>query len=105
MGSKKSVETVRINYGLITSGLTDYSSHTIITHIQRAYFDLYWISCYQLEDSELPLGQVSCFSGYPHHGLDSFAHIVTLPSLRLDFGSLAQCFAVDFSICFHQFLD
>ena len=52
----------------------------------------------------LPLAQVSCFSGFPHHGLDPFAHITVLPSLPLDFGSSAQCLTVDLCICFHQLL-
>ena len=38
---------------------------------------------YQSRVSELSLTQVSYFCGYPHHGLDPFAHIISPPSLRL----------------------
>lgn len=55
--------------------------------------------------SGLPLAWVSCFGGLPHHGLDSFAHIIATPSLQLDSTSSVQCLAVDFCICFCQFLD
>ena len=54
---------------------------------------------------ELPLAQVSCFCGYPHYGVDVFAHIITPSSLQLDSGNSAQCLAVDVCICFHQLLD
>ena len=54
---------------------------------------------------ELPLAQVDCFSGCPHHGLDLLAHILTLPTLQLDFGSSAQCSDAGLCLCFHQLLD
>ncbi|CAO2599648.1 hypothetical protein LEMLEM_LOCUS9952, partial [Lemmus lemmus] len=63
------------------------------THIQSLV--LCWIPHCQSGVSDLPLAQVNCFSGYPHHGLDPFAHIIAFPPLQLDFGSSAQCFAVD----------
>ena len=56
--------------------------------------DLCWFLPCQAEVGELPLAQVECFSWCPHHGLDLFAHILTPPTLRLDFGSSAQCSAV-----------
>ena len=53
---------------------------------------------------ELPLAQVNCFSGCPHHGLELFAHILTPPTLQLDFGSSASA-SLCISDCFHQFLN
>lgn len=55
--------------------------------------------------SDLQLAQVSSFCEYPHHGLNLFAYIIAPPSLRLDFGSSAQCPAVNLWICFHQLPD
>ena len=54
---------------------------------------------------ELPLAQVDCLSGFTHHSLDLFAHILTPPTLQQDFGSSAQCSAVALCLCFHQLLD
>ena len=54
---------------------------------------------------ELPLAQVNCFSGCSHHGLDLFAHILTLPTLHLDIGSSDQCFDAGLCLCFHQLLN
>ena len=54
---------------------------------------------------ELPLAQVNCFSGYPHHGFDFFAHILTHPTLQLDFGNSVQCSDVGLYLYFHQLLD
>ncbi|KAK7824381.1 hypothetical protein U0070_025177 [Myodes glareolus] len=40
---------------------------------------------------ELLLAQVNCFSGCTHRGLDLFTHILTPPTLQLDFGSSVKC--------------
>ena len=40
---------------------------------------------------ELPVAQVNIFSGCTYYGLDLFAHILTLPTLQLDFESSVQC--------------
>ena len=53
----------------------------------------------------VPLAQVRCFSGCPHHGLDFFAYILTSPTRQLNFGSSAQCLAVYLCLCFQQLLD
>ena len=45
------------------------------------------------------------FSGCAHHGLDLFAHILTPPTLQLDFGSSVQCSDAGLCLCFHQLLD
>ena len=45
--------------------------------------------------SKLPLAQVSYFCGFPHHGLNPFAHIIAAPSFQLDSESSAQCLAVN----------
>ena len=55
---------------------------------------------------ELPLTQVHCFSGYPHHALDLFAHILTPPpTLQLEFGSSEQCCTVVLCLCFRQLMN
>ena len=60
---------------------------------------------YQTSVSELPLAQISCLCGFPHHDLDTFAYIIFPLFLQLDSGSLAQCLAVDLCISFHQLLE
>ena len=54
---------------------------------------------------KLPLAQVSSFRGFPHHGLNLSAHILTLPILQLDFVSSAQCSDVALCLFFYQLLD
>ena len=94
-------------YILVPHPVVSQSAPTIttITHIQRGQFGPMLVTCCQSRVSEFPLAQVSCFSRYPHHGLDSFAHIIAPSSLPLDYGSSVKCFTVDICICFHPFLD
>ena len=91
MDFKKPEQAVGVNSGLTASGRTVCPRHTTVTHIQKASLVLYGFLHCQSGVGELPLAQASYFSGYPHHGLYPFAHIIALPSLLLDSGSLAQC--------------
>ena len=67
--------------------------------------DLCWFLPCSAGVGELPLAQVNCFNGCTHHGLNLFAHILTLHSLHLDFGSSVQCSNAGLCLCFHQLLD
>ena len=53
---------------------------------------------------EPPLAQVDCLCGCTLYGLDLFAHILTHPTLQLDFESSVQCSTVGHYLCFHQLL-
>lgn len=86
------------------SGPTVYPSHTTVTHRGPSLVLCWFLPCHVSVD-ELPYAQVSCFSGYTHHGPDFFAHILTPPTLLGDFGSSAQCFTVDLCLSFHQLLN
>ena len=102
MGSKKPTQEVRINPSPTASGTTDVPVVQLAPTFRGPSLVLCWFPHCQFRVSELPLSQKSCFHGYPHHVFDPFAHIIALPSLRMDFGSSAQCLAVDPCICFHR---
>ena len=85
MGSKKSIQPLGINPGPTASGPTDCLSHTTVTHIQRAYFGPMQVPLLPVQP--IPLDQVSCLCGYPHHGLDPFVHILPLPLFEWTLGA------------------
>ena len=55
--------------------------------------------------NEVPLAQVSWFSGFPHHCLHPFVHVIAPLSQRLSSRSLAQRLVVDLCICFLPLLE
>ena len=53
------------------------------TTFRRTSLELYCFLPTLAGVGELPLAQVDCFGGCPHHVLDLFAHILTPPTLQL----------------------
>ena len=79
MCSKMSVQTLVITMpGPTASGPIDFLSLKTVLHIQWSQIGPMQVPQLISPESELSLAQVSCFCGYHCHGLDPFAHIITL---------------------------
>ena len=100
MGSTKSVLALELDPGPTASGPVYFP--TTVPCLQRPCSVLCRFPSCQSGVSDLPLAWVSCFCGFPHHGLDPSVCMITSPSLQME---LSPVVSLDLCICFHLFLE